>query len=53
MEEGEYNQFVSSLNQAEKMPVHQFEKKYLFDCLDFYAVFTYLFSHPISKKTPQ
>jgi methylenetetrahydrofolate--tRNA-(uracil-5-)-methyltransferase len=34
MEEGEYLQFVSALNQAEKMAVHPFEKKYLFEgCL--------------------
>jgi len=34
MEEGEYAQFVSALNQAEKMPVHPFEKRYLFEgCL--------------------
>jgi methylenetetrahydrofolate--tRNA-(uracil-5-)-methyltransferase len=34
MEEGEYAQFVSALIQAEKMSVHPFEKKYLFEgCL--------------------
>jgi methylenetetrahydrofolate--tRNA-(uracil-5-)-methyltransferase len=34
MEEGEYTQFVAALNQAEKVPVHPFEKRYLFEgCL--------------------
>jgi len=30
MNEEEYTQFVEALNQAEKVPVQQFEKKYLF-----------------------
>ena len=34
MNEEEYTQFVEALNQAEKVPVQQFEKKYLFEgCL--------------------
>src|SRR4030042_1609988 len=34
MEEGEYYQFVETLNEAERVPVQQFEKRYLFEgCL--------------------
>jgi len=34
MEEGEYYQFVETLNEAERVPVRQFEKRYLFEgCL--------------------
>jgi methylenetetrahydrofolate--tRNA-(uracil-5-)-methyltransferase len=34
MDEEEYTQFVEALNQAEKVPVHPFEKRYLFEgCL--------------------
>ncbi len=34
MNEEEYNQFVITLNKAEKVPVHAFEKRYLFEgCL--------------------
>jgi methylenetetrahydrofolate--tRNA-(uracil-5-)-methyltransferase len=34
MDEGEYAEFVSAINQAEKTPVHPFEKRYLFEgCL--------------------
>jgi methylenetetrahydrofolate--tRNA-(uracil-5-)-methyltransferase len=34
MNEGEYYQFVDALNQAERAPVHPFEKRYLFEgCL--------------------
>jgi len=34
MDEKEYTQFVEALNQAEKVPVHPFEKRYLFEgCL--------------------
>jgi len=34
MEEGEYHQFVETLNEAERVPVQQFEKRYLFEgCL--------------------
>jgi methylenetetrahydrofolate--tRNA-(uracil-5-)-methyltransferase len=34
MEEGEYYQFVETLNEAETVPVQQFEKRYLFEgCL--------------------
>jgi len=34
MNEKEYNQFVEALNQAERIPVQQFEKRYLFEgCL--------------------